>query len=76
MRFITYLLHTEFIENVVTDLFQHHLSDHQQVRLQHVVLHSTGRYKCEVSTDGPPFKTVYREAYMEVIGELYSTFYS
>ena len=49
-------------------LFQHRKSDHQQVLLQDVSLHSSGQYKCEVSAEAPSFNSVSAEASMEVVG--------
>ena len=43
-------------------------SNHQQVQLRHVELHTAGRYKCEVSADAPKFKSIEKEAFMEVVG--------
>ncbi|XP_026671836.1 uncharacterized protein LOC108627695 isoform X3 [Ceratina calcarata] len=53
----------------VSILFQRRRSDHQQVLLQDVSLHSSGQYKCEVSAEAPSFNSVSAEANMEVLGE-------
>ncbi|XP_076390667.1 uncharacterized protein LOC100875340 isoform X15 [Megachile rotundata] len=58
--------HSYRVEGVKVD---HRRSDHQQVLLQNVSLHSSGQYKCEVSAEAPSFNSVSAEAHMEVVGE-------
>ncbi|KAH0945674.1 hypothetical protein HN011_003602, partial [Eciton burchellii] len=48
-------------------LFQYRRSDAYQVLLQNASLHTSGRYKCEVSAEAPGFQVVSGEASMEVI---------
>ncbi|XP_017884556.1 uncharacterized protein LOC108627695 isoform X2 [Ceratina calcarata] len=56
--------HTYRVEGVKVDRRR---SDHQQVLLQDVSLHSSGQYKCEVSAEAPSFNSVSAEANMEVL---------
>ncbi|XP_054009057.1 basal cell adhesion molecule-like isoform X1 [Hylaeus anthracinus] len=56
--------HSYPVEGVKVD---HRRSDHQQVLLQDVSLHSSGQYKCEVSGEAPNFNSVSAEASMEVV---------
>ncbi|XP_076390660.1 uncharacterized protein LOC100875340 isoform X8 [Megachile rotundata] len=56
--------HSYRVEGVKVD---HRRSDHQQVLLQNVSLHSSGQYKCEVSAEAPSFNSVSAEAHMEVV---------
>ncbi|XP_069944116.1 cell adhesion molecule 3 [Cherax quadricarinatus] len=42
-------------------------SDHQTVRLQRVSLEAGGRYKCEVLTEAPLFRTLVKSAAMNVV---------
>ncbi|XP_043516933.1 uncharacterized protein LOC122532319 isoform X5 [Frieseomelitta varia] len=58
--------HSYRVEGVKVD---HRQSNHQQVLLQDVSLHSSGQYKCEVSAEAPSFNSVSAEASMEVVGE-------
>ncbi|KAK1129707.1 hypothetical protein K0M31_019422 [Melipona bicolor] len=46
---------------------RHRQSNHQQVLLQDVSLHSSGQYKCEVSAEAPSFNSVSAEGSMEVV---------
>lgn len=50
-------------------LFQHRKSDHEKVVLQDANLHTSGKYKCEVSAEAPNFHSVNGDGNMEVIGE-------
>ncbi|XP_017767217.1 PREDICTED: cell adhesion molecule 2-like isoform X2 [Eufriesea mexicana] len=56
--------HSYRVEGVKVD---HRQSDQQQVLLQDVSLHSSGKYKCEVSAEAPSFNSVSAEANMEVV---------
>ncbi|KAF3424757.1 hypothetical protein E2986_05987 [Frieseomelitta varia] len=56
--------HSYRVEGVKVD---HRQSNHQQVLLQDVSLHSSGQYKCEVSAEAPSFNSVSAEASMEVV---------
>ncbi|XP_034180796.1 uncharacterized protein LOC117604614 isoform X2 [Osmia lignaria lignaria] len=56
--------HSYRVEGVKVD---HGRSDHQQVLLQNVSLHSSGQYRCEVSAEAPSFHSVSAEASMEVV---------
>lgn len=58
-----------FDETCVLLLFQKRKSDRGRVVLQDVNLHTSGKYKCEVSAEAPNFHSVNGEANMEVIGE-------
>lgn len=42
-------------------------SDHQRVLLRRVTLEADGRYKCEVLTEAPHFRTLVRSAEMQVV---------
>nr|XP_045614859.1 cell adhesion molecule 2-like [Procambarus clarkii]XP_045614861.1 cell adhesion molecule 2-like [Procambarus clarkii] len=42
-------------------------SDHQRVRLQKVTLEAGGRYKCEVLTEAPLFRTLVKSDVMNVV---------
>ncbi|XP_031832613.1 cell adhesion molecule 1-like [Nomia melanderi] len=56
--------HSYTVEGIKVD---HLRSDHQQVLLQDASLHTRGRYRCEVSAEGPNFHSVNAEANMEVV---------
>ncbi|XP_068983282.1 uncharacterized protein [Bombus flavifrons] len=58
--------HSYRVEGVKVD---HRKSNDKEVLLQDVSLHSSGRYKCEVSAEAPSFNSVSAEASMEVAGE-------
>ncbi|XP_033299886.1 uncharacterized protein LOC117205517 isoform X2 [Bombus bifarius] len=55
--------HSYRVEGVKVD---HRKSNDKEVLLQDVSLHSSGRYKCEVSAEAPSFNSVSAEASMEV----------
>lgn len=57
------------IYRTTSRLLQHRNSNDKEVLLQDVSLHSSGRYKCEVSAEAPSFNSVSAEASMEVAGE-------
>ncbi|KAG7209914.1 hypothetical protein KM043_011508 [Ampulex compressa] len=56
--------HSHRIEGVKVD---HRHSDHEKVLLQDVSLQTSGKYKCEISAEGPNFPSISAEASMEVI---------
>ena len=45
------------------------MSNDQQLTLSSVGLDATGRYKCEVLTESPHFKTLVKSSVMQVVGE-------
>ncbi|XP_015438944.1 PREDICTED: cell adhesion molecule 2-like [Dufourea novaeangliae] len=56
--------HSYIVEGIKVDLWR---SDDQRVLLQNASLHTSGRYKCEVSAEAPSFNSVSDEASMEVV---------
>ncbi|XP_017798775.1 PREDICTED: cell adhesion molecule 2-like [Habropoda laboriosa] len=56
--------HSYSVKGVKVDIAH---SDNQKVKLMNVSLHSSGRYKCEVSAEAPSFNSVSAEANMEVV---------
>lgn len=50
-------------------VIQHRDSDDQKVLLRDTNLHTSGKYKCEVSAERPNFNVVSGEASMEIIGK-------
>ena len=46
-------------------------SNARQVKLTQLTQQSTGRYRCEVSTEAPSFATVSSYGDMQVVGKLY-----
>ena len=44
-------------------------STDRRVKLRSVSLQTAGQYKCEVSGEGPAFRTASFEGYLEVVGK-------
>ena len=49
--------------------FQRRQSTETAIMLKHVVLDTTGKFRCEISGEAPLFQTAFREAILAVVGK-------